>query len=86
MGHSNIAVAMRYAHLAPDALDTALAAMEGAPMEVGHPMADEGTHMGGNLMENGTASEESAPKSLNLVGRVGVEPTTKRLRVSCSTN
>ena len=40
----------------------------------------------GGQMDRNLVSGFLDAKLLNLVGRVGVEPTTKRLRVSCSTN
>jgi len=36
LGHSSVTVTERYAHLAPDQMSNALAAMEGAPVEVRH--------------------------------------------------
>lgn len=32
------------------------------------------------------ANDDGTPSGYELVGRVGIEPTTKRLRVSCSTS
>jgi hypothetical protein len=34
LGHASITVTMRYAHLAPDALSNAVAALEGGPVAV----------------------------------------------------
>jgi integrase len=39
-----------------------------------------------NGLRGGSVLEMPISKGIEMVGRVGVEPTTKRLRVSCSTN
>jgi hypothetical protein len=38
------------------------------------------------LVGEALVSELPVPKGFEVVGRVGIEPTTKRLRVSCSTS
>ena len=39
-----------------------------------------------NVSRNYQSTHQNSRDIENMVGRVGIEPTTKRLRVSCSTS
>ena len=99
LGHSDIRVTMRYAHLAPSQLHDSVRVLERAEQRA---LEQNGQQMGSNdksQAENFSLSKLLSPiSSVNpnknasneeanlLVGRLGVEPRTLGLRGPCSTS
>lgn len=59
LGHASVTVTERYAHLAPDALASAVSALEGAPIGVRHSQAHEITDKGDDPTDLAHFSDQS---------------------------